>query len=336
MVKKTMTITPTIADKKKRKRDNTSLERRKQRKALLEQVPPVDENGIAYTKLQKRRMAKRLQKGLTPIPTPEEAAELKKQEAELKQKEEEELAGMLYRRQDKGGKKGTTEDHDFDEENEDNDDEEVAQENDEEDNDNEIEDENNEDQYDEHVLEAATHISRPSTKDDVAQSTLSEDQSRNKKRKRLKPVPKDYICQACQNKCQPLHWIYDCPDKVTVRVANQVSKHDKGLHDPDNKKVFVSGLPFDAKRKDVERMFQLCGKLLHCKLLTFTDTGRCKGQAFLSFATEEAAKKALALNGTTIENAAGDQKKKENHGRKELKLKVSKMLNRSATKQGRR
>ena len=75
---------------------------------------------------------------------------------------------------------------------------------------------------------------------------------------------------------------------------------------------------------------------VNCKLLTFPDTGRCKGQAYLTFETDADAKKAISLSGTTIENNIGDDNKKnpkkKEVTRKELKLKVTKMLNRSATK----
>lgn len=143
------------------------------------------------------------------------------------------------------------------------------------------------------------------------------------KRKREKALPSDYVCQACQNSRQPAHWIYDCPKKVTVRGTNQIAKKLKGIHNP-LRKIFVSGLPFDVKQKDVQNLFQECGKILHCKLVKFEDTGRCRGQAYISFETEEAARKALSLNDTELTG--------EKNGGKNLKLKVTKALNRTVTK----
>merc|ERR1711976_1090786 len=104
-------------------------------------------------------------------------------------------------------------------------------------------------------------------------------EQRPKKKRRTKPVPSDYTCMACNNKHQPLHWIYDCPDKVYKPGANKLKKRLRGIHDPSSRKVFISGLPFDAKSKDVELYFEQekkCGKLVNCKLLQFEDTGRLR------------------------------------------------------------
>ena len=163
--------------------------------------------------------------------------------------------------------------------------------------------------------------------------------SNSKKARRCKPVPDDYVCSACQNKHKPVHWIYDCPDKVTMKGTNQKAKKYRGLNEPDAKKVFVSGLPFDVKPKDVEGMFMSCGKVKFCKLLKFDDTGRCKGQAYITFDTEDAAKQAIKLSGTTIDNndegGSGKKKKKQKDQqdtkRKQLTLKVSKVVNRRAS-----
>lgn len=300
--------------KEKRKRDGDNddkehkrVKKRKEKEALLAQVPETDENGISYSKLQRRRMMKRVKRGLPPVPTPEEEEERLRQEAQLKREEEAELSGMLFNK-----KAGS-------------DDEEEEDQDDGDDGGPDIDIENSQDEHPE---------DEGDTVEAHKQSEKSSDPEK-KKRKRDKEVPLDYICQACKNQHQPIHWIYDCPDKVTVRGTNKVSKSTKGIHDPDEKKVFVSGLPFEAKRKDVEALFSSCGKLVQCKLLTFPDTGRCKGQAYLTFDSQESAKKAVALNGTTIDNKGDEEKKKKGDGgtiRRELKLKVTKMLNRIATK----
>ena len=104
--------------------------------------------------------------------------------------------------------------------------------------------------------------------------------------------------------------------------------------------MFVSGLPFDVKSIHVEELFSTCGKVANCKLIKFEDTGRCKGQAYIAFETEEAAQMALKLSGTTVnaEKLVGkkDGKKKKQPStslpKKDLKLSVSKMLNRRVTK----
>eukprot|EP00934_Nitzschia_sp_Nitz4_P006095 Nitzschia sp. Nitz4//scaffold9_size221794//201390//202439//NITZ4_001384-RA/size221794-processed-gene-0.353-mRNA-1//-1//CDS//3329561115//6085//frame0 len=276
--------------------------RKEEKEALLEKVPKVDEDGIAYTKLQIKRMVKRVKQGLAPAPTEAEERERLRRDAEMRREEEAELAGLLYNRDEE----------DDEEEGNSEEPEEKDEDDDKDANDEEIESEN--------ATEPKEALVPP-----------------KKKAKRSKPVPPDYVCQACKNKHQPVHWIYDCPDKVTVRGTNQKAKKDRGFHDPDSRKVFVSGLPFDVKPGDVQNLFKGCGEVATCRLVKFGDTGRCNGQAYVSFVTDGAAEKALKLSGTTLDNEKPDKKKKgkkteEQSRRKELKLKVTKVKNRRLTK----
>jgi RNA recognition motif-containing protein len=125
---------------------------------------------------------------------------------------------------------------------------------------------------------------------------------------------------------------------VTVRGTNKKAKKLRGLHDPEPKKLFVSGLPFEVKPADVSIIFQSCGKVVSVKLIKFGDTGRCNGQAYVTFDTDKAAEEALKLSGTMIDNEPSDDSKKkgkksaEGAKRKELKLKVSKAVNRHVSK----
>jgi len=292
--------------KKRKHNDDPKKSRREERQALLEKVPKVDADGIAYTKLQLRRMVKRIQKGLCPIPTPQEQHELRLRELELQKEDEVEMAGMVYNKSEVTGRK---EEADYPDEEETCDDIEQV----------EVDDEQDE--------------------PDPFVPSKTNPQPPSKKTKRSKPVPPDYTCMACSIHAD--HWIYDCPNKVTKRGTNLVAKKLRGIHAPDARKVFVSGLPFEMKQRDVESLFAACGKIAHCKLVTFADTGRCKGQAFISFDTDEGAKLALKLNGQALANETAPKKKgkkeapstggTEEH-RKELKLKVTKVLNRVQTK----
>ena len=186
-----------LADKhaknEKRKREKTQggdddkevdkrSKKRNEREALLAQVPETDEHGIAYSKLQRRRMMKRVKRGLPPVPTPEEEEERLKQEAQLKREEEEELAGMMY--------------HDNRVHSEENDEEEEG------DDSQGVDMQKADDDEPEDVLEQVVETK--------VSDALSEPDK--KKRKRAKEVPVDYVCQACKNKHAPIHWIYDCPE----------------------------------------------------------------------------------------------------------------------------
>lgn len=273
--------------------------RRKERENLLDKVPKADENGIDYTKQQLRRMKKRVARGLNPIETSKEIHERLRQDAELRKEEEEELAGQIHVKENKFRDKDGDGEDDSDAEGEDVDD---------------------------------------ADKFEKARNRMTGEDTKQKKPRRSKVVPTDYVCFACKNAHLPAHWIYDCPNKVTVRGTNNKSKDVRGIKNPDDKKVFVSGLPFEAKAKDVTEIFAPCGTISHCNLFTYDDTGRCKGQGIVTFETEEAAQKALQLSGTVIANMEASLKKKANDAspeerrKTELKLKVTKVLNRSFTK----
>jgi RNA recognition motif-containing protein len=91
-------------------------------------------------------------------------------------------------------------------------------------------------------------------------------------------------------------------------------------------------------QKEVEQLFIKAGPVLNTKLIKFADTGRCKGQAYITFQTQEGANKALKLSGTTVENKESNNSKEKATNEKQrtdLKLKVTKALNRIAYQQQR-
>ena len=362
--------------------NNTATSRHAQKKAaksrlkahLRAQIPTHDpETGIPYNKIQVRRMMRRVKHGLSPIPTEEEEVEIRAREKRERMEEE----ALLYaeRRADRDG----------------DDADEAVNSGDDEDDDDDDDDDANSDNGEKHTddVEDAESVSNNSDEEEadedgekngikVAKRTKSPHNAApppTKKAKRNKPVPPDYICQACLNKPQPSsstdittsfvpHWIYDCPVKKTQRGCNKLSKKLRGLNDPPSHKVFVSGLPFDCNEGMVKRFFEegmmtattmkkgddkdTNAELVHCKLLKFEDSSRCKGQAFLTFDSEEGATMAIrAMNGSTWREIAepgmaiAKGKKKKTSGaltnaevgaKKELKLKVTKALNRFVTK----
>lgn len=316
-------------EKKRKREDKAEKEERDLRRAsrkakrmekeeLLAKVPKVNEDGIKYTKIQIKRMLKRVKRGLHPVPTEEEERERLRDEAQMRREDEAEFAGLLYQKEEENAALDENEDE-------------------------EEEDQHQQEQNDEFrnddvegsidASQANEQGSLKGVNEDMKSETLV-----SKQAKRLKPVPPDYVCQACNNSTKPAHWIYDCSMKVTVRGRNQKKKKLRGINQPDSRKLFVSGLPFDTKSADVAGLFKACGNVVTCKLIKFGDTGRCNGQAYVSFDTDEAASKALKLSGTMIDNGSDDAAKKKGGKasdaatkRKQLKLKVSKTVNRRAT-----
>lgn len=312
-----------ILTKEERKLKKAEIKAEKER--LLSKVPKTDEDGISYTKVQIKRMLKRVKRGLDPVPTEEEERERARQIKADKYQEEKELAGILYTKEteDKRSNDGEEEQNDVDMEQEEN-------------------DNNGEDD----VEEERKQETEEEDQEEHNQSYSTDNIQRSKKKARTKVVPSDYVCMACNNKNQPLHWIYDCPDKIHKPGANKLKKSLRGLHDPASRKVFISGLPFDARTKEVEMYFEKemkCGKVVQCKLLQFEDTKRCRGTGFLTFESDEGAKKALKLNGTVLtlsEQNKKDEKKKKSANnnvkkQKELRLGVKKLMNRAVTQRSR-
>jgi hypothetical protein len=91
-------------------------------------------------------------------------------------------------------------------------------------------------------------------------SSETSQQGNPKRFKCHKPVPDDYTCAACQNTVSPRHWIYDCPNK---------QKHVSASSNSNDKKVFVSGLPFDATHRSVVTLLEQHAqvRIVHCKIL---------------------------------------------------------------------
>ena len=310
-------------DEKKELRRAKKAAKKAEKETLLQQVPTKDEHGISYTKIQIRRMMRRVKAGLPPVPTEEEERERLRQISIEKKEEEDELAGMLFQR------KGEEDYNDEEEEKDDQD--EVSEHDDDDDNDDNV----NADK------EESTH-----QEEEEEEEEETKIRPMKKKKCRSKAVPADYVCMACKNKHQPAHWIYDCPDKIFQPGTNHVSKKNRGIHNPSDKKVFVSGLPFEIKVRQLHTYFEnehKCGKIAHVKLLTFDDSKRCKGQAFLSFESEDGAKKALKLNGNVVDwkqendddnDPMSKKKKKSKKGmtekkEKQLRLSVSKVHSRA-------
>ncbi len=66
-------------------------------------------------------------------------------------------------------------------------------------------------------------------------------------------------------------------------------------------KLYVGNLAFSATQSDVEAAFSAYGELDEVRLITDRDTGRSRGFAFVTFATQQDAESALEMNGKSID-----------------------------------
>ena len=67
------------------------------------------------------------------------------------------------------------------------------------------------------------------------------------------------------------------------------------------RRVFVGGMPFGYEEEDVRAYWEWCGPVASMDLMRFPDTGRFRGIAFITFATEEGYRKALECDGTLLD-----------------------------------
>jgi hypothetical protein len=292
---------------------------RKEKQDLKEQVPQVDENGMAYSKLEIRRMVKRVKRGLVAVPSKEEQRKVEEERRQEKNKEEKEWDAMMSddsdndeeKSKDKAGDADATTAEEAEEKADIATDEVMGGDSDDDNKDVEMK------------VEESKEVSTK-TEGESIESVPSRPVIVKKPVK--KAVPSDYICQACKNSpaCGPPHWIYDCPQKKNMPGTNTKRKRERGLNKPDEKhKLFVSGLPFHISHGGVEAFFRKAlytkeqepsnrlekQKLVRCKLVGFADTQECRGQAFVTFTSESMAQEALKLNGSLWPTLKKDEQK---------------------------
>jgi cold-inducible RNA-binding protein len=68
--------------------------------------------------------------------------------------------------------------------------------------------------------------------------------------------------------------------------------------------LFVGNLAFSTTKEELEAAFSNYGTVVEVKIPIDRDTGRVRGFAFVTFETQQAAEKALALDGTDLNGRA--------------------------------
>ncbi|XP_078429302.1 phragmoplastin interacting protein 1 isoform X2 [Wolffia australiana] len=66
------------------------------------------------------------------------------------------------------------------------------------------------------------------------------------------------------------------------------------------KRVYVGGIPYYSTEDDIRSFFQGCGTVTELDCMIFPESGKFRGIAIVSFKTEAAAKRALALDGSDM------------------------------------
>ena len=65
-------------------------------------------------------------------------------------------------------------------------------------------------------------------------------------------------------------------------------------------KLYVGNYPFSVDEEQLRDIFSVYGKISELAVVTDPKTGRSKGFAFITFATQQAAQKALEMDGKDI------------------------------------
>lgn len=85
-------------------------------------------------------------------------------------------------------------------------------------------------------------------------------------------------------------------------------------------KLFVGGLSWNTDNAGLEQAFASFGNIEEARVITDRETGRSRGFGFVTFTSADDAKKALSLDGSTLDgrtikvNVAEDKPRRDSNG----------------------
>ncbi|KAI3705584.1 hypothetical protein L1987_75823 [Smallanthus sonchifolius] len=120
---------------------------------------------------------------------------------------------------------------------------------------------------------------------------LSEEKSSKKKKKKIKKK-KVVVVKKEEEGVKESSEEQDETEAVQI----QTSKEDESICT----KIYVGGIPYYSTVDDIQSFFEGCGSITEIDCLKFPETGKFNGIAMISFRTEAAAKRALALDGSDM------------------------------------
>ena len=151
-------------------------------------------------------------------------------------------------------------------------------------------------------------------------------------KRKVKIPPLGYVCNICKASGDDRHYVTACPSKVkpavvvtsttttaapsTTTVATNKSTISASSNSKDPAanpcKVFVSGLLFSTTKKDLHDMFGNVDEsavVSNVRLLLFTGSKKCNGQAYVTMTTLDGARKAMStLDGKQVKDAQGTKR----------------------------
>ncbi|KAK1698211.1 hypothetical protein QYE76_014908 [Lolium multiflorum] len=128
--------------------------------------------------------------------------------------------------------------------------------------------------------------------------------------------------------------------KIKLEEASQEAGSDNPIVSHDSgqtiKKVYVGGIPYYSSEDDIRSFFEGCGSITALDCMTFPESGKFRGIAILTFKTDGAAQRALALDGADMGGfflkvqpyKANREKVKSNHEKEDFAPKMIEGYNR--------
>jgi RNA recognition motif-containing protein len=89
------------------------------------------------------------------------------------------------------------------------------------------------------------------------------------------------------------------------------------------RRIFVGGMPFGYTEDMIREYWEYCGPIETLDMMVFPDTGRFKGIAFITFATQEAYQSALGYDGTDCDGQILKVQKCKADGKKKFKQPIN-------------
>lgn len=90
-------------------------------------------------------------------------------------------------------------------------------------------------------------------------------------------------------------------------------EREEGIED--KRKIYIGGMPFHYDEAGIREFWEYCGEVSEVDLMTFPDTGRFRGIAIVTFATEAGAEEALQHDGGDCEGKRLVVKRYQKSGR---------------------
>ncbi|XP_024969036.1 uncharacterized protein LOC112508598 [Cynara cardunculus var. scolymus] len=124
---------------------------------------------------------------------------------------------------------------------------------------------------------------------DLSEKNISKKKKKKKKKNKKKKVVK--------KEEEGLQKANGGSEEIVVAEAVQTyTSNEDGI----STKVYVGGIPYYSTVDDIQSYFEGCGSITEIDRLKFPETGKFNGIAMISFRTDAAAKRALALDGSDM------------------------------------